>query len=145
MQYFYNGGAVDNIDIFEDSPVLIRPEPIGVAADVPPDMYRVDGTIKSLRGFLGPIISYDGKTMTELSIGMEIDGKETLMPSMVPTLTVEEIEILRNLKGGEIDKMPRSIIDKAVQHAIERMRVGRSPFYQDSESDLDRMNMFYNY
>ena len=130
---------LDNINIFADHEKL------------PLDMYRPDGTTKSAKGFLGPITSLvNGKTMTEFSIGVEMDGKETLIPSMVPTLTSEEIEILRNLKGGEANKMPKSIIDKAVQHAKERMQAGKNPFYQDDEesisnqaqNSLDDINIF---
>jgi hypothetical protein len=115
-----------------------------------PDMIRTDGTTKSAYGFLGPITNATGQTMTELSIGVEIDGKETLIPSIVPTLTSEEIQILRTMKGGEGNKLPQSIIEKAVQHARERMQAGKNPFYQDDEESisnqaqnlLDDINIF---
>ena len=35
--------------------------------------------------------------MTEFTIGVQIDGKEVNVPSMVPTLSPKEIEILRKL------------------------------------------------
>ena len=42
-----------------------------------PDMQRVDGTQKSETGFLGPIPNtVTGKTMTEVSMGIEIDGED---------------------------------------------------------------------
>ena len=46
---------------------------------LPPDMFRSDGSKKSARGFLGPIVNKrDGKTMTEFTIGVVIDGKELM-------------------------------------------------------------------
>ena len=46
---------------------------------------REDGTVKG-RGWLGPLKTMDGKTMTEKSIGVEIDGKETLIPLIVKVI-----------------------------------------------------------
>ena len=87
-----------------------------------PDSYRLDGTLKG-KGFLGPLKRPDGKVSTELSIGVGFDGKERLIPSLVPTLDKKEIDYL--LKGG---KTTKSIRDKAVDHARKRMREGKGPF-----------------
>ena len=70
--------------------------------------------------------------MTEVSIGVQIDGKETLIPSMVPTLNAKDVEVLQNLNIGK-DQIPRSIAIKAKDHAMQRMNKGLSPFYQDGE------------
>jgi len=86
---------------------------------------RPDGTPKG-RGWLGEIPHSSGSVMTEYSIGVDMDGKETLIPTIVPTLTKDEIGILQNMQKGQ--KLPQSIIDKAVQHARERMKTGKSPF-----------------
>ena len=111
---FADGGEVD---IFE--------------AEAPrrsPDAYRRDGSLKSQTGFLGPIINrHSGKPMTELSIGVEIGGREVEIPSMVPTLTEEERILLQNLRIG-VDPMPKSIVIKAKRHAMERIKSGLSPF-----------------
>ncbi len=83
---------------------------------------REDGTKKG-NGWLGQLKTKDGEISTELSIGVEIDGKETLIPSLVPTLTKDEIDYL--LSGGEpTDK----IVKKATDHAMKRIRAGKSPF-----------------
>lgn len=100
-----------------------------------PSMYRSDGSKKSARGFLGPVKNkVEGGTMTEVSVGMEINGKEMEVPTMVPTLTKQEIETLSNMKlEGNARNIPESIIMKAKQHALQRIEQGLSPFYQDGE------------
>jgi len=86
------------------------------------DTLRLDGTSKG-PGFLGTLKRPDGKVSTEISIGVNFDGKEVLIPALVPTLNQNEIKWL--LKGN--DPTPR-IIHKATQHAIQRMKEGKSPF-----------------
>ena len=119
----------DDIDIFDPG-------------NIPADMYRRDGSVKSPEGYLGPQTNkHDGKIMTELSIGVEIDGREVEIPAMVPTLTQSEIEILRNIRVGT-DPIPRSIQQKAVDHAMPLLNSGKSPFFKGSAggggvSDID--------
>jgi hypothetical protein len=88
---------------------------------------RSDGTPKG-KGFLGELKRPDGKVSTELSIGVNFDGKETEIPSLVPTLTKPEIDHLLN--GGQPTKQ---IIDKAVEHARSRMSQGKSPFKEQAD------------
>lgn len=85
---------------------------------------RADGTKKST-GFLGVLQRPDGKISSEISIGVEINGKETEIPTLVPTLTKEEVNYL--LDGNDPTDV---IIKKAVDHAKIRMQNGQSPFYQ---------------
>lgn len=94
------------------------------------NMKRVDGTMKSTQGFLGPIQTETG-VMTEFSVGIELDGSNIEIPTLVPTLTNSEIEILKQTKTA--NDIPDSIIDKAVKHAKKRIKQGKSPFYQDGE------------
>ena len=105
----------------------------GIVED--PSMYRSDGSKKSAQGFLGPVKNnVEGGTMTEVSVGMEINGKEMEVPTMVPTLTEKEIETLANMQlEGNAKNIPNSIIIKAKQHALQRIDQGLSPFYQDGE------------
>jgi|TARA_R110000824_G_scaffold391775_1_gene589786 hypothetical protein len=104
---------------------------------LPPDMFRSDGSEKSAKGYLGPVINArDGKTMTEFTIGVQIDGEEINIPSMVPTLSSKEVEILQNSLPGE--KIPESIQRKAKTHALMRMEQGKNIFYQDGE-ELEEM------
>jgi len=79
-------------------------------------------------GFLGTLVRPDGLISTELSIGVNLDGKETEIPALVPTLTKDEINYL--LKGG---KPTKEIVDKAVEHAKKRMLQGLNPFAQEGE------------
>lgn len=87
-----------------------------------PSWYREDGTKKG-RGFLGLLPFHNGKTSSELAIGVNLGGKEMQIPSLVPTLNPQEIMHLLN--GGP---MTDSIVQKAVEHAKMRMQNGLSPF-----------------
>ena len=65
---------------------------------------------------------------TELSVGVNLNGKETDIPSLVPTLNQNEINYL--LGGG---RPTREIMNKAISHAQKRIAEGKSPFYQEGE------------
>jgi hypothetical protein len=100
--------------------------PVGAAgkAAEPTDQgtRRPDGTPKGT-GFLGVLKRPDGNVSTELSAGVTIDGKEVLLPLLVPTLDKQQIDWL--LAGNE---PTQQILDLAVDHAIARMNAGLSPF-----------------
>jgi len=83
---------------------------------------RTDGTPKG-QGFLGELKRPDGKISTEISIGVQIDGKEVQIPTLIPGLT--EAEKTSLLKG---DKPSAAIVEKAVAHAKKRIADGKSPF-----------------
>jgi hypothetical protein len=103
--------------------------------EVRADMRRSDGSVKSAQGFLGPVENtVQGGTMTEVSIGTEINGKKMEIPTMVPTLTEDEVKALSSMKlEGNAKNIPESIIIKAKEHALMRLDQGKSPFYQDGE------------
>jgi uncharacterized membrane protein len=90
---------------------------------------RADGTKKG-KGFLGELKRTDNAddVSTEISIGVKIDGKETEIPALVPTLTKKEVDHL--LAGGE---MTDPIVKKAVEHAKKRIKAGLSPFKEEGE------------
>jgi hypothetical protein len=92
-------------------------------------MFRPDGSIKSEVGFLGPIKADDGSTMTEYSVGVELEGEQIDIPTLVPTLTDDEIDILKG--APDPSDIPESIMRKAVDHARKRIAAGLDPFYQD--------------
>ena len=93
------------------------------ASGLTKDQIRIDGTLKG-EGYFGKLPTKNRKGYsTELSIGVHFDGKERLIPSLVPTLTEEEKDYL--LGGG---KTTKSIMDKAVEHARMRIGEGKSPF-----------------
>lgn len=92
---------------------------------------RKDGTTKG-RGWMGPIKTADGSIMTEKSIGVNFDGKETLIPLIVPTLNLLEIE---KLKGNK--PITQEMIKKAVNFAKQRMSEGKSVWAEDAMRDDD--------
>ncbi|MBU9378702.1 hypothetical protein [Burkholderia gladioli] len=92
---------------------------------------RPDGTTKG-NGFLGVLRRPDGGVSTELSVGVELDGKEVDVPSLVPTLTRAEVNAVLSLKDGQ--PMPDSVVQKAADFARKRIEQGKSPFADPSES-----------
>lgn len=90
---------------------------------------RPDNTVKGL-GYFGELPMTDGsnKTATEISVGVNIGGKETLIPTLVPTLTQKEKDFL--LEGNDPTK---KIVDKAAAYAKKRIKAGKSPFAQKGE------------
>ena len=87
---------------------------------------REDGTEKGL-GYLGPVKNPNGGVSTELSMGVHMDGKERLVPLMVPTLTPGELTELLRAKG--LGQVPRSVKQKAVDHARMRVMIGKPVFF----------------
>jgi len=93
---------------------------------------RPDGTKKD-KGFLGELKLKGGGVATEYSVGVKLeanDGKETDIPSLVPTLTKQEINTMVNDIIPNRKPVPKSILQKAVDHANKRVRAGKSPFAQ---------------
>lgn len=88
-------------------------------------MYRPDGSMKG-RGYLGPLKNARGETMTEYSMGIGLGGQEVDVPSLVPTLTPEEINYILNMQDGM--PIPPNIAQKAADHARMRMSQGLSVF-----------------
>ena len=86
---------------------------------------REDGTPKGY-GYFGLLKAANGDDMTELSVGIEIDGVETLVPSIVPTLDDAEVAYLR--AGGD-PRQNETIMQKAQDHATQRIEGGLSPFF----------------
>lgn len=79
-------------------------------------------------GYFGELPLKSGGVATEYSVGMDINGKNIEMPTLVPTLTPEEIRIV--LYAADLGvQPPEFILEKARQHAIQRMNQGLSPFW----------------
>lgn len=87
-----------------------------------PSWFRADGSKKG-QGFLGPLKFHDGRTSTELSIGVNIGGRDVEIPALVPTLSKEQIDHL--LAGNAPTD---GIAEKAIEHAKMRVGQGLSPF-----------------
>ena len=98
---------------------------------------RADGTPKGL-GFFGklrlggPLQDTDG-VATEYSIGVDFEGVETQIPSLVPTLTKDELDLMTNdiIPNGK--QVPDSIMQKAIEFARTRISQGKSPFAEAGE------------
>lgn len=91
---------------------------------------RPDGTPKG-KGYFGEIKRPDGNVMTEISIGVGLNGKETQIPLIVPTLNKQELDALIKNDPKSKDfmrRIPPSIIDKAVEHAVQRIKQNKSPY-----------------
>ncbi|TFH47914.1 MAG: hypothetical protein E4H01_07340 [Lysobacterales bacterium] len=88
---------------------------------------RPDGTRKG-SGYLGSLKLPNGNVATEFSIGVNLDGTERDIPTIVPTLTKEEITRLVSDIIPNNKPIPKTIIDKAVAHARMRMAKGLDPF-----------------
>ena len=87
---------------------------------------RQDGTPKGV-GYMGPLRNKaTGELMTEMSVGVEIDGQEMLIPSIVPTLDRADLEYMMAEFDPRADQIPERIMKKAVDHAMQRLREGQS-------------------
>lgn len=92
---------------------------------------RADGSKKG-NGFLGvlPIKYPDGSTgvATEYSVGVNMDNQEVDVPTLVPTLTPEETNLMVTDVIPGRKQVPEPIMKKAIEHARGRIGQGLSPF-----------------
>lgn len=93
------------------------------------DQLRSDGSTKG-QGFLGPLQRPDGKVSSEISIGVNIDGQEVEIPSLVPTLSQQERDWLINNDVSDPRKIPGVIIQKATDFARQRKAQGQ-PYFSE--------------
>ncbi len=91
---------------------------------------RHGGAGKKYTGWKGPLKDVDGNTVTELSIGVNINGKEVEIPLIVPSLSEKETTRLLSKK-----KPTDAILKKAYDHAITRMKLGKSPFKEPEDDE----------
>ena len=109
---------------------------------------RPDGSLKG-PGFLGTLERPDGKVLTELSVGVNLDGKEVEIPTLVPTLTKEEVRYLVNAQEGSTNifqtPVGKRIMQKAVDHARERMKEGKSPFKEGVFKEEEKRSLTETY
>jgi len=88
---------------------------------------RPDGSEKGA-GYLGVLKRPDGGVSSEISIGVEINGKEVEVPSMVPTLNATEIKwLMTHDPSDRKEQMPDSIVEKATKFAEDRIAQGKDP------------------
>ena len=99
------------------------------AATAPDYGNRPDGSKKG-KGWLGAIDLGDGNVATEYtsqSQSVLVDGKQIDFPTLVPTLTKEEIEEMRKVMAAG-KNAPNPVMQKAVDHALKRLAEGKSVF-----------------
>lgn len=92
---------------------------------------RPDGSPKGA-GYLGVLKRPDGGVSTEVSIGVEIGGQQMEIPTLVPTLTRQEVNTILSLKEGQ--PIPDRIVDKAVDFAKQRIADGKPVFASPEEA-----------
>tara|TARA_R110000744_G_C19256211_1_gene550838 strand:- start:56 stop:1084 length:1029 start_codon:yes stop_codon:yes gene_type:complete len=70
--------------------------------------------------------------MTEVSLQFDDVLEGAPIPALVPTLTEEEISVLQNMDiEGNAEEIPQEIKVKAIDHALERVEQGLSPFFNE--------------
>ena len=94
---------------------------------------RNDGKTYKGTGWLGVLHLPNGGVASEYTIGVNIDGKEIDIPTLVPTLTKEEQDLMVNDVIPNNKDVPDSIVKKAVDFAKMRLANGRSVFANDGE------------
>ena len=125
------------LEALRKSPEYAEVEAEDAAAEQEAYGNRPDGTPKG-PGFLGELKTSDGQVMTEFSFSVDLDGKEVLMPAVVPTLSKTELKHLQ-----ETQEITPAIERKAIDHAIKRIKEGKSPFYEKNE-DISEETDAYN-
>jgi hypothetical protein len=97
-----------------------------------PSDYRPDGSPKG-SGWLGPRKTKSGANVTEYSVGVDINGQQLDIPTMIPELSEEEInKILIAAEKGEFPD--QAIIAKAIAHAQKMISEGKSVFAPETKN-----------
>ncbi len=129
-------GALDNANYSQPA----TDASAGNGSDIQPFGVREDGTPKG-NGFFGPLGRSDGGVSTELSVGVNIDGREMEHPSLVPTLNEDEKNWLLTHNVNDANDIPPTIIQKATDFASQRIKAGKSPFAAPDESPQGRASI----
>jgi hypothetical protein len=78
-------------------------------------------------GYFGILKNSNGQDVTEFSIGVEVNGKEIEIPTLVPTLNEDEIQNVLDASAGKA-ALSQEVIKKAQEFSMQRIRNGLSPF-----------------
>jgi len=103
-----------------------------IPAETAPKNYglRPDKTKKG-KGWLGEL-KIPGGVATEYSTqsnAVQINGKKIDFPTLVPTLTADEVRLMTEDIIPNKKSIPESIMQKAIEHANKRIKYGKSPFF----------------
>jgi hypothetical protein len=104
-----------------------------------PGLIRTDGTAKGTTGFLGLLPGKDGGAITEYSINTNSKDGRAIIPSVVPTLTPDEVLALHDAASG-LPKNKRKLEEvgeKATLFARERAAQGK-PYFFDPKIDKEK-------
>jgi hypothetical protein len=96
---------------------------------------RPDGTTKG-NGYKGVLKASDGTDVTEFSISssdVKVKGKEIDFPTIVPTLTKAEVNLMLTDIIPNKKRIPDAIYKKAVDHAKKRIKEGKSVFAETGD------------
>lgn len=97
--------------------------------------YRPDGTPKG-EGWLGVLPMADGNVATEYSMqsqAVKVGDKMVDFPTLVPTLSSEEVNLMLSDIIPNRKPIPEPIVQKAIKHAKGRLDKGLSPFKELGE------------
>ena len=72
--------------------------------------------------------------VTEYSMDTDINGKPVQIPTLVPTLTPDEVRQMTDVVIPNHAQLPPSIRDKALAFAKQRIDAGLSPFATDAQA-----------
>ncbi len=92
---------------------------------------RPDGSLKG-DGYFGVLSRPDGGVSSEISVCVNLDGQETEIPALVPTLNPAEVRYLLSMDVTK-DRVPDTIVQKAVTFARQRRRAGQPVFAKTGE------------
>ena len=95
------------------------------------NMTRPDGTKKDV-GFLGVLNLPNGGTTSEYSVqsdAVKVNGKMIDFPTLVPTLTKEQLDVMVNDIIPNNKPIPEPIMQKAIAHAKKRISEGKGVFF----------------
>lgn len=95
---------------------------------------RNDGKTYKGTGWLGELPLKGGGVATEYSIGVNIGGKEMDIPSLVPTLTKDEVSLMTQDLIPNGKPLPEAIVRKAAEHAKKMMAEGKSVWANDGKA-----------
>lgn len=102
---------------------------------------RPDGSQKG-RGYFGELNLKGGGVATEYSMSTDdvtVNGKPVDFPTLVPTLTKDEVDLMVNDIIPNDKEIPRSVAIKAIDFARERISKGMSPFATKEEEGKSKV------
>jgi len=85
---------------------------------------------KKYTGWKGELMDIDGNAVTEMSIGVNIDDKETEIPLIVPNSTDAELKRILNKQVPT-----EAMVKKAYDWAVTRLKNNQSPFKNPQDDE----------